>query len=351
MSEINVPLLKTICEIPGAPGFEQRIRSYILEQLIGLVDEVSTDALGNITAIRKGNNDKKVMIAAHMDEISFIVTHIDDKGFIKFHTLGGFDGKTLTSQRVIIHGREDIIGVLGTKPIHALTPEEKSKAPKTTDFFIDTGLPAEEVKKLVRIGDPITRERELIEMGDCVNSKSIDNRVSVFILLETFRKIKGKQLPYDVYGVFTVQEEVGLRGAITAASGIDPDFGIALDVTMAYDLPGAAAHEMVTQLGKGTAIKVMDGSTICDYRMVAFMKQIAEKHEIMHQMEVLPAGGTDTAGIQRFSKGGAIAGAISIPTRYLHQVIEMAHKNDIDLTIDLLSACLLEIDQYDWSFK
>ena len=120
---------------------------------------------------------------------------------------------------------------------------------------------------------------------------------------------------------------------------------------MAYDLPGAAAHEMVTQLGKGTAIKVMDGSTICDYRMVAFMRQIAEKHEIMHQMEVLPAGGTDTAGIQRFSKGGAIAGAISIPTRYLHQVIEMAHKNDIDLTIDLLSACLLEIDQYDWSFK
>jgi endoglucanase len=351
MSEINIPLLKQICEIPGAPGFEQRIRQFILSQLNGLADEVTTDALGNITAIRKGKADKKVMIAAHMDEISFIVTHVDENGFIKFHTLGGFDGKTLTAQRVIIHGKEDVVGVLGTKPIHVLTPEEKNKAPKTTDFFIDTGLPAEKVKELINIGDPITRERGLIEMGECVNSKSIDNRVSVFILLEALKAIKGKELPYDVYGVFTVQEEVGLRGAMTAASGIDPDFGIALDVTMAYDLPGAAPHEMVTELGKGTAIKVMDGSTICDYRMVQFMKGVAEKYNITYQMEVLTAGGTDTAGIQRYSKGGAIAGAISIPTRYLHQVIEMAHKKDIQLTIDLLSGCLLELDQYDWRFK
>jgi endoglucanase len=351
MSEINIPLLKQICEIPGAPGFEQRIREFILSQLDGLADEVTTDALGNITAMRKGKDDKKVMIAAHMDEISFIVTHVDENGFIKFHTLGGFDGKTLTAQRVIIHGKKDVVGVLGTKPIHVLTAEEKNKAPKTTDFFIDTGLPVEKVKELINIGDPITRERGLIEMGECVNSKSIDNRVSVFILLEALKAIKGKELPYDVYGVFTVQEEVGLRGAMTAASGIDPDFGIALDVTMAYDLPGAAPHEMVTELGKGTAIKVMDGSTICDYRMVQFMKAVAVKHDIKHQMEVLTAGGTDTAGIQRYSKGGAIAGAISIPTRYLHQVIEMAHKNDIQLTIDLLAACLLEMDQYDWSFR
>ncbi|NNF36318.1 MAG: M42 family metallopeptidase [Saprospiraceae bacterium] len=351
MSEINIPLLKQICEIPGAPGFEQRIRKFVLSQLDGLADEVTTDALGNITAIRRGKADKKVMVAAHMDEISFIVTHIDDNGFIKFHTLGGFDGKTLTAQRVIIHGKEDVMGVMGTKPIHVLTPEEKTKPPKTIDYFIDTGLPGDKVKELISVGDPITRERELIEMGECVNSKSIDNRVSVFILLETLKELKGKDLPYDVYGVFTVQEEVGLRGAITAASGIDPDFGIALDVTMAYDLPGAAPHEMVTELGKGTAIKVMDGSTICDYRMVQFMKEVAEKHDIMHQMEVLTAGGTDTAGIQRYSKGGAIAGAISIPTRYLHQVIEMAHKKDIQLTIDLLAECLLAVDQYDWSFK
>lgn len=351
MNKLNIDLLTKVCEIPGAPGFEQKIREFVIDQIKDCVDEYRTDAMGNVIAIKKGNNDKSVMVAAHMDEISFIVTHIDDNGFIKFHTLGGFDGKTLTAQRVIIHGKEDVFGVLGTKPIHVLTPEEKSKAPKTTDFFIDTGLPADKVKELINIGDPITRERSLIEMGDCVNAKSIDNRVSVFILIEALRELKDVVVPYDIYGVFTVQEEVGLRGAMTASSGIDPDFGIALDVTMAYDLPGAGGHEVVTKLGEGTAIKVMDGATICDYRMVAFMKEIAAKKDIQYQLEVLTAGGTDTAGIQRYSKGGAIAGAISIPTRYLHQVIEMAHKNDIRLTIDLLKACLLELDTYDWNFK
>ncbi len=351
MDTLNIDLLTKICEIPGAPGFEQRIREFVISQIEDCVDEYHTDAMGNVIAIKKGRKDKSVMVAAHMDEISFIVTHIDENGFIKFHTLGGFDSKTLTAQRVIIHGKEDVFGVLGTKPIHVLTPEEKNKAPKTTDFFIDTGLPGEKVKELINIGDPITRERSLIEMGDCINAKSIDNRVSVFILIEALRELKEVAVPYDIYGVFTVQEEVGLRGAMTASSGIDPDFGIALDVTMAYDLPGAGAHEVVTKLGQGTAIKVMDGATICDYRMVAFMKEIAAKKNIPYQLEVLTAGGTDTAGIQRYSKGGAIAGAISIPTRYLHQVIEMAHKNDIRLSIDLLKACLLELDTYDWNFK
>ena len=348
---INVELLSKVCKIPGAPGYEQRIRQYIIELVTPLVDEVRTDAMGNVIALKKGTSDKKVMVAAHMDEISFIVTDVDKDGFIRFHTLGGFDAKTLTAQRVIIHGREDVIGVMGTKPIHVLTLEERSKGPKTTDFFIDTGMPAEKVKQLVRIGDTITRERELIEMGDCVNSKSLDNRVSVFILIEALRLLQDKTVPYDIYAVFTVQEEVGLRGATAAASGINPDFGIALDVTLAYDLPGAANHEMVTKLGQGTAVKVMDGATICDYRMVNFMRELAEKHKIPYQMEVLTAGGTDTAGIQRHAIGGSIAGAISIPTRYLHQVIEMAHKDDIQHTIDLLIACLSEIDQFDWSFR
>ncbi len=348
---INVELLSKVCKIPGAPGYEQRIRQYIIELVTPLVDEIRTDAMGNVIALKKGTSDKKVMVAAHMDEISFIVTDVDKEGFVRFHTLGGFDAKTLTAQRVIIHGREDVIGVMGTKPIHVLTPEERSKGPKTTDFFIDTGMPAEKVNQLVRIGDTITRERELIEMGDCVNSKSLDNRVSVFILIEALRLLQNKTVPYDIHAVFTVQEEVGLRGATAAASGINPDFGIALDVTLAYDLPGAANHEMVTRLGDGTAVKVMDGATICDYRMVNFMRELAEKHKIPYQMEVLTAGGTDTAGIQRHSIGGCIAGAISIPTRYLHQVIEMAHKDDIQHTIDLLIASLSEIDQYDWSFR
>ncbi len=348
MSTINIQLLKDICELPGAPGFETRIRSFIVNQIKDLTDEYYTDSMGNVIAIRRGNQQKKVMVAAHMDEISFIVTHIDENGFIKFHTLGGFDPKTLTAQRVIIHGKKDILGVMGTKPIHVLTPEEKNKAPRITDYFIDTGLPEEEVKKWVQVGDPITRERSLIEMGECVNSKSIDNRVSVFILIETLRRLKDITPAMDIYGVFTVQEEVGLRGAITSASGINPDFGIGLDVTMAYDLPGASPHEMVTELGKGTAIKVMDGSVISDFRMVKFMREVAESHKIPYQMEILPAGGTDTAGIQRSGKGGSIAGAISIPCRYLHQVIEMAHKKDIEHSIELLFNCLLEIDQYSW---
>lgn len=348
---ININLLKEVCRIPGAPGYEQRIREFIIKTVSPLVDEVRTDAMGNVIAIKKGTNNKRVMVAAHMDEISFIVTDIDKDGFIRFHTLGGFDGKTLTAQRVIIHGKEDVIGVMGCKPIHVLTPEERTKAPKTTDFFIDTGMTPEKVKELIRVGDTITRERELIEMGECVNSKSLDNRVSVFILLEALKNLKDKTLPYDVYGVFTVQEEVGIRGAIAATSGIDPDFGIALDVTLAYDLPGASSHEMISQLGKGTAIKVLDGSVISDYRMVNFLREMAEKENIKYQMEILPAGGTDTAGIQKYGRGGSIAGAISIPTRYLHQVIEMSNKEDIHNTILLLQAALINLDSYDWSLR
>ncbi|WP_339701551.1 M42 family metallopeptidase [uncultured Roseivirga sp.] len=347
---INVSLLKKICEEAGAPGFEKRIRDLVIKEVTPLVDELSVDNMGNVIAIKRGANNpegKKAMVAAHMDEIGFIVTHIDDNGFVRFHTLGGFDPKTLTAQRVIIHGKEDVIGVMGSKPIHVMSAEERTKLAKLSDYFIDLGRPKEEVEKLISIGDPITRERELIEMGDCVNCKSIDNRVSVFILIEALRNLKNQ--PYDVYGVFTVQEEVGLRGANVSAHSINPDFGFGLDTTIAFDLPGAQPHEMVTELGKGTAIKIMDASTICDYRMVEFMKQTANSEKIKWQPEILTAGGTDTAGVQRMGKNGAISGAVSIPTRHLHQVIEMAHKEDIQGSIDLLIACLMKLDSYDWS--
>lgn len=346
---INVELLKEICEVPGAPGYEQKIREVVLREVTPLVDEVRLDNMGNVTAIKKGRDPKKVMVGAHMDEIGFIVTHIDDQGFVRFHTLGGFDPKTLTAQRVLIHGKETIVGVMGSKPIHVMTAEERGKALKTTDFFIDCGMSKEEVEKIVEVGNPITRDRELIEMGNCVNCKSIDNRVSVFILIETLRELANH--PYDVYGVFTVQEEVGIRGANVAALEIQPDFGFGLDTTIAFDVPGAQPHEMVTRLGEGTAIKVMDSRTICDYRMVDFMKKTADKHGIKWQPEVLPAGGTDTAGIQQMNPGGAIAGAVSIPTRHIHQVIEMADKDDIRGSIDLLKNSIQDLDQYDWSFK
>ncbi len=347
---INVALLKKICETPGAPGFEQRIREVVIEEVKPLADELKVDNMGNVIAVKRGKERKRVMIAAHMDEISFIVSHIDDDGFLRFHPLGGFDPKTLTSQRVIVHGRRDLIGVMGSKPIHLMKPDERTKQVPISEYFIDMGMPKAEVEKWVTIGDPVTRERALIEMGDCVNSKSLDNRVSVFILLEVLRALKDREVPYDIYGVFTVQEEVGLRGAISSAHHIDPDFGFGLDVTIAFDVPGAHAYEAVTFLGKGAAIKIMDSSVISDYRMVNYLKKVADEGGIKWQPEILPAGGTDTAGIQRNGKKGAISGAISIPLRHIHQTIEMAHKEDIHHCIRLLETALLRLNEYDWTF-
>ncbi len=346
---INTKLLAKICEIAGAPGFEQRISALVIEEVKPFVDSIEVDNMGNVIALKKATKNpggKKVMVAAHMDEIGFMVTHIDDNGFIRFATLGGFDPKTLTAQRVIIHGKKDVIGVMGSKPIHVMTSEERNKIPKITDYFIDMGMSKKEVEQYVSIGNPITRERELIEMGNCVNCKSIDNRVSVYILIEALKNLK--KFPYDIYGVFTVQEEVGVRGAKVAAQIINPDFGLGLDTTIAFDLPGAQPHEMVTKLGEGTAIKILDAMTICDYRMVDYLKGIADKNKIKWQPEVLVAGGTDTAGVQRSGQNGAISGAISIPTRHLHQVIEMADKDDIEASIKLLTKALESLDKYNW---
>lgn len=346
---INVKLLKQICETAGAPGHEQRVRELVIKEVKKLADSVSTDNMGNVIAFKKGKKGKKVMIAAHMDEIAFIVTHIDDKGFLRFIPLGGFDPKTLTAQRVLVHGKKDLVGVMGCKPIHIMTAEERAKVVPLSDYYIDLGLPKKEVEKWIKVGDTVTRERELIEMGNCINCKSLDNRLSVFILIETLRELKNS--PYDIYGVFTVQEEVGIRGASVSAMQIQPDFSIGLDVTLAVDVPGSKDHEVITHLGKGTAIKIMDSSVICDYRMVNYMRETAVKNKIPYQMEILPAGGTDTAGLQRMTPGGSIAGCISIPTRHIHQVIEMADKDDIRNSIDLLKKCLEGLDKYNWGFK
>ena len=346
--KVDVKLLQQICEIAGAPGFEDRVRKLVLDVIRPHVDEIKVDNMGNVHTLIKGkDSSKKVMLAAHMDEIGFMVNHIDENGFLRFNPLGGFDPKTLTAQRVIVHGKKDLIGVMGSKPIHIMTAEERKKPVELTDFFIDLGLPAKEVNKLVSIGDSVTRERTLIEMGECVNCKSIDNRVSVYILIEALKSIK--KPAHDVYGVFTVQEEIGIRGANVAAHQINPDLGIAIDTTIAFDLPGSKSEEQITQLGEGVAIKIYDSSTVCDTRMVKFMKETATKRKIKWQPEILTRGGTDTAGIQRMGKNGAIAGALSIPTRHIHQVIEMAHKKDIERCIELLVGCLEDMDTFDWS--
>lgn len=350
---LNIPLLSLICETPGVSGFEQAIREVILKEIQGLADEITVDPMGNVLAIKKGlDSSQKVMIPAHMDEIGFIVTHIDNDGFLRFHTLGGFDPKTLTAQRVLIHGKnKTLVGVMGSKPIHVMSAEERVKVPQIKDYFIDLGMSKEEVLKHIRVGDPITRQRELIEMGDCVNCKSLDNRVSVFVLIEALRALKDKEIPYDMCAVFTVQEEVGIRGALTASHYLDPDFGICIDTTIAFDVPGNLDYDKITKLGDGTAIKIMDSGVICDYRMVEYMRELAEDNAIKHQMEILTGGGTDTAAMQRMSKNGTIVGAISIPTRHIHQVIEMCHKKDIQDSIDLLCLSVSHLDKFDWSFK
>ena len=346
---INKELLAKLCEVAGAPGHENRVRKIVLDEIKPFVDEISIDNMGNVVAIKKGKEKKKVMIGAHMDEIGFIVTHIDDKGFVYFHTLGGFDPKTLTAQRVIIHGKEDVIGVMGSKPIHLMSAADRQKVPTTKDYFIDTGLNKKMLEKIICVGDAVTRERKMVEMGECLNCKSLDNRVSVFILIEMLKEMK-KTPPYDVYAVFTVQEEIGIRGANVSSMQINPDFGFGLDTTIAWDTPGSTKQEQVSALGEGACIKVMDSSTVCDYRMVAYMKEIAKKKKIKTQLEILPAGGTDTAGIQRMNPGGSIAGAVSIPTRHIHQVIEMVNRNDVRASIDLLRHCVENLNSFNWEF-
>lgn len=344
---MNTALLKEICETPGVPGQEAKVRALVYRELETLADDISTDNMGNVYVLKKGkSSDKKMMVAAHMDEIGFVVTHIDDKGFLRFHPLGGFDPKTLTNQRVVVHGSKSLVGVMGSKPIHVMPPEERNKSVKITDFFIDLGMPVEEVKKVITVGDSITRDRELIEMGECFNCKSLDNRISVFALIEAFKKMKTPAV--DFYAVFTVQEEVGLRGAHAASLLLNPDYALALDTTIAFDTPGSAAHEKITSLGEGVAIKLMDSSAIADYRMVRYLKKLAEDNKIAWQPEILTGGGTDTAAIQKINPGGSIAGAISIPTRHIHQVIEMVHRNDVKGAIDMLCLSVEQLDTYDW---
>jgi endoglucanase len=336
---MNLNLLEEICQAPGAPGHEDRIRDIVVRELKPITDELEVDSMGNVIALRKGKpGGKKLMLSAHMDEISFMVRHIDDKGFLRFTTLGGFDPKTLTAQRVLVHTRSgDLVGVMGTKPIHLMSEEERRAGLKIDNFFIDLGLPRSEVAKKVRVGDTVTRERSFLTIGRMVNSKSLDDRVGVFVMIEAVRKAKTHGV--DVYAVASVQEEVGLRGAITAANRINPDIGVALDVTLANDVPDAKPQDTVAALGAGTGIKIMDSSVITHRKLVDFMVKTAAARKIPYQLEVLPAGGTDTAAMQR-AGNGAIAGCLSIPCRYVHSVIEMCHQRDIKASIDLLAAVM-----------
>ncbi len=346
---MNWDLLKKLCETPGVPGREDAIRNLVVSTMQPLVDTCSLDVMGNVIGRRAGGGKRRVMLAAHMDEIGFMVRHIDGQGFLRLQALGGFDARVLFAQRVLVQTRsgESLRGVLtySTKPKHMLDPEEVKAAPKVEQVLVDVGLGADEVRKRVSIGDMVTMDRTCEPCGELIMGKALDNRIGLFVMLETLRALR--EHACEVLAVATVQEEVGRRGASTAAFALKPEVGVALDTTLANDLPGLPEADAVTRLGQGVAIKIMDSSFICHPGLVEHFRGIAERTHIPFQMEILPRGGTDGGALQR-ARGGAASITLSIPTRYIHTVNEMVSKKDVEAAVRLLTAYLAEAHTRDY---
>lgn len=349
---MNEPLLKRLTEAHGVPGQEDSIREIVREELNGLV-EFSGDPMGNLICLKRGSGPeprKKLMLAAHMDEIGFIVKYIDDKGFLRLHTLGGWDARQMASQRVFVHTPEGMLpGVLmaGVKPKHLLTPEEAGKPIQAHQYFVDLGMTGEEAKSRVPLGTMVTMNRTMQRMGKLLTCKAMDDRAAVYLMIEALRAAKSHEV--DVYAVATTQEEIGLRGASASGFGIAPDICVAMDVTLANDIPAIPEEDHVTKLGEGAAIKIMDSSLICSPKMVRHFRDIAEKHNIKHQLEILTMGGTDAGGVQRLH-GGVPSFTLSIPTRYIHTVNETIHEDDMDACVTLLARYIEEAHTRDYSY-
>ena len=341
-------LLQTLCETPAVPGREQRLIDVMKAHLRPYCDDVSTDSMGNVIGYKqsKKKNARTVMISAHMDEIGFVVNHVDKNGFIRIIPRGFHMPRTLCSQRVRIIGKKEIIGIAEVAP--ALQDAKKrDEVPELKSMFIDTGL-GKAAKNAVAVGDFVVLERSFEQQGNVYISKAFDDRVGCYLLLETMKQLHTKELPVNICAVGSVQEEVGLRGARGAAKSITPDIGVALDVTVAADVPGISEDQQVTTLGNGVAIKINDSSAICNHGLVKQLQTLAQKHKIKHQMEVLSGGGTDTAAMQMFGSGAVCA--LSIPTRYIHTPNEMIHKNDVKACIALLSRFLENADKAKLEF-
>jgi putative aminopeptidase FrvX len=341
-------LLKELTETSGVPGYEDRIRDIVRREFESEVDHVRSDAMGNVVGTIEGDSDTEVVVAAHMDEIGFMVRHVTDDGFVQVDALGGWDPRVLKAQRVTIHTDDgDVPGLIGSVPPHTLDEEQRDSTPDVGDLHIDLGVDDEEAEELVSRGDLVTLEQTTERVGDNVTGKALDDRVCVFTMLEAARRIDDPDV--TIHFAATVQEEVGIRGAKALGVDLDPDLAIALDVTVANDVPGFEPGDHVTELGDGTAIKLKDSSVITNPKVHGRLEDVAEDQDIEYQLEVLPAGGTDTAGFQR-SGGATPVGAISVPTRYLHTVTESAHVDDVDATIDLLAGFLeTETGDHDYT--
>jgi tetrahedral aminopeptidase len=318
-------LLNKLCAVPGPSGYETEIRATIRTEIEPLADEVRVDNLGNLIAVKKGIDPKGkvIMLVAHMDEIGLIATHIDSNGFIRFTTIGGVLRQSSLAGRVhFLNGSQ---GIIGQEKI-----EDINKLPTFDKMFIDIGTSNTEDCP-VKVGDLAVFDQPFLDLGDRLVSKAMDDRIGVTILIETLRQIK--ETPNTLYFVFSTQEEVGVRGATTAAFSLEPDIGIAVDVTRSGDTPKGLKMEV--SLGKGPAIKVRDSGMIADPRMVNWMVKTAEKAKIPFQMEVLEGGSTDARAIQ-ISRAGVPAGCISIPCRYIHTPSEMIDINDAQNSVRLL---------------
>jgi putative aminopeptidase FrvX len=321
------PLIQKLVETPSPSGYEAKIREVIRAEIVTHVDEIRVDALGNLIA-RKGKKTArgmKIMLAAHIDEIGLIVTHVDDNGFVSFSPIGGVRPLNCVGGRVrFLTGQ---VGVIFTQP-----QDDPLKTPTFEQLYIDLGYASREDCP-VHVGDVAVFDRPFTDLGKRMVSKAMDDRIGVAVLIGALRQLKST--PHELYFVFSVQEEVGLRGATTAAFGIDPDLGISSDVTMTGDTPNRTSRHMEVSLGKGPAIKVRDGRMLSDPRVVDWMVKTAEKAGLPYQLEVLEGGTTDASAIQ-LSRAGVPAGCISIPCRYVHSPSEMVDYGDVENAVRLL---------------
>ncbi|MFO7819131.1 MAG: M42 family metallopeptidase [Halanaerobacter sp.] len=322
-------LIKRLVETYGPSGDEEEIREVIKDEIEDRVDKIETDALGNLIALKKGRKNKKIMLAAHMDEIGLIANHIDEDGFIRFDRVGGISPYMLLGARVLFNG--ETTGVVDKEG--QLDDIKKLNYDK---LYIDIGAQEqEEAEEKITLGDTASYLREFQDLGKRVTAKSLDDRIGCVTLIETLKEIDTPT--YDTYFVFTTQEEVGTRGSKVAAYNIEPDLGLALDVTLTGDMP--EAKRMSVSLGEGPAIKVKDRSVLADPQVKNLLIDLAEENELPYQLEVLKYGGTD-AGSMQLTKDGVLAGAVSIPCRYVHSPSEMVDIDDVENSVKLVSALL-----------
>ncbi|MCG2828441.1 M42 family metallopeptidase [Methanothermobacter sp. K4] len=330
-------LMKRLSLASGVSGFEGEVRDIIASELEGHVDRIEEDRLGNIIAT-KGGSGPSVMLAAHMDEIGLMVRHIDKKGFIRFSKIGGISDQMILNQAVWIHGENGpVMGVIGSKPPHRMKAAERKKVTTHDNMFIDIGAESrEDAEELVSVGDPITFHAPYSELPNSrFTGKALDNRIGCLVMVEVLKRV---DTDATVYGVGTVQEEVGLKGAKTSAFKLNPDMALALDVTIAGDHPGMKEEEAPAKLDGGPAVILTDASgrgIITHPRVKDWLLETAKEEDIPVQIEVSEGGTTDATAIH-LTREGIPAGVVSVPTRYIHTTVSMASMNDIEMTVDLL---------------